>query len=82
MAFGFDVNGIGAQIGGLTKEGLERLNENLEAYIAIQRRMTNFSIATVASQSLDDTMEARGQRALRHLMDEVEADMGLEPIEE
>lgn len=82
MAFGMNFDNIGAQIGGLTKEGLDRLNENLEAYIAIQRRMTNFSIATVAAQSLDDTMEARGQRMLKCMMDEVETEMGLEPIEE
>lgn len=81
MAFGFDMNGIGAQIGGLTKEGLDRLNENLEAYLVIQRRMTNLSIATVAQNSLDDTMEARGKRILEHLMDEIEDEMGLEPME-
>lgn len=81
MAFGMNFDNIGQQIGGLTKEGLDRLNENLEAYIAIQRRATNFSLATLAQNSLDDKMEARGKRILEHLMDEIETEMGLDPIE-
>jgi len=68
MAFGMNLEGIGAQIGSMSKEGLEKLNENLDKLVTEQRRQNDITTVTVGLTLMDDENFQTRARALLDAM--------------
>ena len=68
MAFGMNLEGIGAQIGAMSKDGLEKLNENLDKLVTEQRRQNDITTVTVGLTLMDDENFQTRARALLDAM--------------
>ena len=68
MAFGMNLEGIGAQIGAMSKDGLEKLNENLDKLVTEQRRQNDITTVTVGLTLMDDENFQSRARALLDAM--------------
>lgn len=72
MAFGMNLEGIGAQIGAMSKDGLERLNTNLEALTDQLRRQNDISTVTVGLSVLsDEETQKKAQSILDAMIDDL-----------
>lgn len=72
MAFGMNIEGIGAQIGNMSKEGLERLNTNLEALTEQLRRQNDISTVTVGLSVLSgEETQKKAQSILDVMIDDL-----------
>lgn len=73
MAFGMNFDGIGEQIGNLTKDGLEKLNENLDKLATEQRRQNDIStVALGLTIYSDDETQAKAQEVLKAMLADLE----------
>jgi hypothetical protein len=73
MAFGMNFDGIGEQIGNLTKDGLERLNENLDKLATEQRRQNDISTVTLGlTMFSDEESQKRAKEILKVMLDDLE----------
>jgi hypothetical protein len=73
MAFGMNFDGIGEQIGNLTKDGLERLNENLDKLATEQRRQNDIStVAMGLTMFSDEESQKRAKEILKVMLDDLE----------
>jgi hypothetical protein len=72
MAFGMNFDGIGEQIGNLTKDGLERLNENLDKLATEQRRQNDISTVTLGLTMFSDE---QAQRRAKEILAAMLADL-------
>lgn len=73
MAFGMNFDGIGEQIGNLTKDGLEKLNENLDKLATEQRRQNDISaVALGLTIYSDDESQAKAQEILKAMLADLE----------
>lgn len=73
MAFGMNIEGIGAQIGNLSKEGLEKLNENLDKLVTEQRRTNDITTVTVGlSLMADENIQIRARALLDAMIKDLE----------
>ena len=72
MAFGMNIEGIGTQIGNLSKEGLEKLNTNLEEFTSEVRRSNDITVmATGLSMFADSETQERAQAILKAMVDDL-----------
>lgn len=73
MAFGMNIEGIGAQIGSMSKEGLEKLNENLDKLATEQRRTNDITTVTVGlSLMADENIQVRARALLDAMIKDLE----------
>lgn len=73
MAFGMNFDGIGEQIGNLTKEGLDRLNENLDKLATEQRRQNDIStVAMGLTMFSDEQSKKTAKDILRAMLADLE----------
>lgn len=73
MAFGMNIEAVGAQIGNMSKEGLERLNTNVEALTEQLRRQNDISTVTVGLSILsDEETEQKAKSILKAMIDDLE----------
>jgi hypothetical protein len=73
MAFGMNFDGIGEQIGNLTKDGLERLNENLDKLATEQRRQNDISTVEMGlTMFADEESQKRAKEILKVMLDDLE----------
>ena len=73
MAFGMNLEGIGAQIGSMSKEGLEKLNENLDKLVTEQRRQNDITTVTVGLTLMDDeNFQSRARALLDAMLSDLE----------
>jgi hypothetical protein len=73
MAFGMNFDGIGEQIGNLTKDGLERLNENLDKLATEQRRRNDISTVTLGmAMDADEESQKKAEEILKVMLDDLE----------
>jgi hypothetical protein len=73
MAFGMNFDGIGEQIGNLTKDGLERLNENLDKLATEQRRQNDIStVAMGLTMFADEQAQRRAKEILAAMLADLE----------
>jgi hypothetical protein len=73
MAFGMNFDGIGEQIGNMTKDGLERLNENLDKLATEQRRQNDISTVTLGlTMFSDEESQKRAKEILKVMLDDLE----------
>lgn len=73
MAFGMNLEGIGAQIGAMSKDGLEKLNENLDKLVTEQRRQNDITTVTVGLTLMDDeNFQSRARALLDAMLSDLE----------
>lgn len=73
MAFGMNFDGIGEQIGNLTKDGLNKLNENLDKLATEQRRQNDITVVTVGlSMFSDEQSQKTAKDILRAMLADLE----------
>jgi hypothetical protein len=73
MAFGMNFDGIGEQIGNLTKDGLERLNENLDKLATEQRRQNDISTVEMGlTMFADEQAQRRAKEILAAMLADLE----------
>lgn len=73
MAFGMNFDGIGEQIGNLTKDGLDKLNENLDKLATEQRRQNDITVVTVGlSMFSDEQSQKTAKDILRAMLADLE----------
>lgn len=72
MAFGMNFDGIGEQIGNLTKDGLNKLNENLDKLATEQRRQNDITVVTVGLSTFSDE---QSQKTVKDILRAMLADL-------
>lgn len=72
MAFGMNFDGIGEQIGNLTKDGLDKLNENLDKLATEQRRKNDITVVTVGLSMFSDE---QSQKTVKDILKAMLADL-------
>lgn len=73
MAFGMNFDGIGEQIGNLTKDGLDKLNENLDKLAMEQRRSNDIStVAMGLTMFSDEQSQKTAKDILRAMLADLE----------
>lgn len=68
MAFGMNFDGIGEQIGNLTKDGLDKLNENLDKLATEQRRKNDITVVTVGLSMFSDEQSQKTTKDILRAM--------------
>lgn len=68
MAFGMNFDGIGEQIGNLTKDGLDKLNENLDKLATEQRRQNDITVVTVGLSMFSDEQSQKTTKDILRAM--------------
>ena len=68
MAFGMNFDGIGEQIGNLTKDGLDKLNENLDKLATEQRRQNDITVVTVGLSMISDEQSQKTAKDILRAM--------------
>ena len=68
-----NIEGIGAQIGAMSKDGLEKLNENLDKLATEMRRTNDITTVTVGlSLMADENMQVRARALLDAMIKDLE----------